>query len=447
MTSANELFSIGVRKNVLFLETLLGNSWRLRVGLALAVVAGAGMWVYTNQILKAYQVADAAARDRPRGNLSDLYPRWLGARELLLHGRDPYSTDITREIQVGYYGRPLDSTRPNDPKDQQGFAYPVYVAFLLAPTVKMPFAIVQWGFFGLLVIFTAASVVLWLRALGWRISTTAILLWIALTLGSFPAIQGLKLQQITLLVATLLAGAMSALAGGYFVLSGVLLALAGIKPQLVALPALFLCIWTLGNWRERQKFFWSFASTMLLLVLGGEILLPGWIAKFRASSADYWRYTGGGRSVLDVELTPMWGHLASAALICMLLYFVWRLRRVEVKSSAFGWLLALTLATTLMVIPMFAPYNQVLLVPVAMAMVRTIRSLCQTKWSRLFVGLTALSVFWPWIAAVVLVSALFFLPGPYVQRAWAVPLFTNFVTPTLMLALVLLARKPMMEAE
>ena len=109
------------------------------VTLALAVVASASTWFYVNRILRAQQIADAAIHDRPRGNLSDLYPRWLGARELLQHGRNPYSAEITREIQQGYYGRPLDPARADDPKDQQGFAYPVYVVFLLAPTVDLPF--------------------------------------------------------------------------------------------------------------------------------------------------------------------------------------------------------------------------------------------------------------------------------------------------------------------
>ncbi|MGD1006096.1 MAG: hypothetical protein ABR980_02565, partial [Ignavibacteriaceae bacterium] len=33
---------------------------------------------------------------------SDLYPRWLGSREALLHHRDPYGADVTREIQTGF---------------------------------------------------------------------------------------------------------------------------------------------------------------------------------------------------------------------------------------------------------------------------------------------------------------------------------------------------------
>jgi hypothetical protein len=73
--------------------------------LVLAAVAAASMWFYVDRILVGYQVADAAAHERPRGNLSDLYPRWLGARELLLHQRNPYGDDIAIEIQKGYYRR------------------------------------------------------------------------------------------------------------------------------------------------------------------------------------------------------------------------------------------------------------------------------------------------------------------------------------------------------
>jgi len=67
--------------------------------LALAVLVSASTWFYMNRILRAEQVDEAAAHNRPRGNLSDLYPRWLGARELLLRGRNPYSVEITHEIQ------------------------------------------------------------------------------------------------------------------------------------------------------------------------------------------------------------------------------------------------------------------------------------------------------------------------------------------------------------
>jgi hypothetical protein len=406
------------------------------------------MWFYTQWILKPAQVADAAAHDRPRGNLSDLYPRWLGARELLLRGCDPYAADITREIQTGYYGRPIDASRPDDPKDQQGFAYPVYVVFVLAPTVKLPFAVVQRGFFWLLVMLTAASVLLWLRAVDWRISRSAAFLWMVLALGCFPAIQGFRLQQLTLMVAALLALALCALAEGHFAFAGVLLAFAAIKPQLAALPIAMLCIWSLGNLRERQRLLWGGGITTLVLVAGGEVLLPGWISKFRAASAGYWRYTGGGRSVLDVELTPVLGRIVSAVLVAVLFYFAWRLRRAEVRSCDFGWLLALTLATTLMVIPMFALYNQVLLLPVFMVIARGVRPLWESgRVSRFFVVATALTVLWPWLAAAGLLAALLFVPAPVVQKAWALPIFTSFAIPTVTLGLVLIGRKALRGSE
>src|SRR6266566_2986438 len=113
------------------------------IGLLIALLLAGSMLWYVQNLLIPYQQADAALHGRPRGNLSDLYPRWLGTRELLLHHRNPYSAEVTREIQIGYYGRPLDADRAEDPKDQQGFAYPVYVAFFLAPTSFFSFAIVK----------------------------------------------------------------------------------------------------------------------------------------------------------------------------------------------------------------------------------------------------------------------------------------------------------------
>src|ERR1700683_855688 len=156
-----------------------------------AALAAASMWFYVDRILVSYQVADSAAHQRPRGNLSDLYPRWLGARELLLHHRNPYGDDMTAEIQKGYYGRELDPARPDDPRDRQGFAYPVYVVFVLAPLIGFHFHVVQIFFYWLLAGLTAASVWLWLKALRWELPLLAVAACIAFTLGSFPAVQGI----------------------------------------------------------------------------------------------------------------------------------------------------------------------------------------------------------------------------------------------------------------
>src|ERR1700693_2112084 len=293
------------------------------------------MWIYVQCVLVPYQRADAVAHGRPRGNLSDLYPRWLGARELLLHHRDPYSNDVTREIQAGYYGRPLDPARPDDPKDQQGFAYPVYVVFLLAPTTTLPFSAVQAGFRSLLLIITIATVPLWLRALRWRPSRTTTSMLIVLAIGSFPALQGIKLQQLSLVVSGLIALCAVLLTSGHLLLAGIVLAMATIKPQLVWPLAAWLILWTISDWRRRQRFLWGFILTVAALLGGAEYLLPGWLTKFRQAISAYRQYTGGAGSLLDVLVTPGWGRAISGLILLALAAVCWRLRRGAGGGGAF----------------------------------------------------------------------------------------------------------------
>jgi Glycosyltransferase family 87 len=217
------------------------------VRLGLALLFAGSMLFYVQRILIPYQQRDAELHNRPRGNLSDLYPRWLGARELLLHGRDPYSPEITREIQTGFYGRPLDPASPEDPMDEQRFVYPVYVAFLLTPTVGLSFDLVQTAFLWLLVVLTAASVPLWLEFLQWRLAAGGVLLAVLLVLGSFPVVQGVKLQQLSLLVGFLLALSAALLVRGHLFSSGILMAIAMIKPQLVIAVAGWLFLWAISD--------------------------------------------------------------------------------------------------------------------------------------------------------------------------------------------------------
>ena len=134
-----------------------------------ALLSMAGMWIYASRVLVPLQMHEAAKHDRPRGNLSDLYPRWLGARELLLHGRDPYSRRGHPRNSSGLLRSPARPARPDDPHDEQGFAYPVYVVFCLAPTIHCLSPLSSEGFFWLLVVLTCAStVLLWLRVLRWQ---------------------------------------------------------------------------------------------------------------------------------------------------------------------------------------------------------------------------------------------------------------------------------------
>jgi hypothetical protein len=416
----------------------LQKSLRSVVGFGLAFVMSASTWFYMNRILRTYQLAEAAAHDRPRGNLSDLYPRWLGARELLLHGRNPYSTEITREIQRGYYGRPIDKSRPYDPKDEQGFAYPAYVVFLLAPTVRLPFNTVQIGFRWLLFGSAVVSVLLWLRVLRWQASCSAKLIFVVLMLGWLPMVQGIKLQQLSLLVAVLLAACGACLAGEWLFLGGGLLALATIKPQLAWPLVFWLSVWATAEWRSRRKFVFGFALTMALLLGGADFVLPGWLGMFVEGISRYHQYTQN-QSVLTVLFGLIIGRILGLISVLACAVCIWKMRGESASQAAFGRCFALVLALTVLIVPMSALYNQVLLAPAILALVKS-------AWDKDPVlpaiqrarTIGALLVAWPWIATLALGLVFLWLTPGWLERVWPAPLYSSLDIPIFVFGLALL---------
>jgi len=406
------------------------------------------MWFYVIGILRARQITEAEAKQIPRGNLSDLYPRWLGARELLLHHRNPYGDDITIEIQYGYYGRKLDPGRPNDPKDRESFAYPVYVVFLLAPLIAIPFPTLMIVFYWALVLLTAASVWLWLRVLRWRLPLIVVATCVALLLGSFPAVQGIKLQQLSLLVAALLAGSAACVASGFLFGGGALLALATIKPQLAWPLIAWLLLWAVGDWRRRRKLIFGFGLMMALLLGGAEIILPGWWRMFAHAVGQYRQYTQS-ESVLEVMLNEIFGSMASGtvgsicgqvlALIAVLACgpVLWKLRRQPSDASGFSAATALALALTVLVVPMYAPYNQVLLLlPILLLIRERAVFMSHSRGRRLAYQLGALVVGWQWVASLGLTVTYWLVSRDLALGGWELPFFATFALPVWLFALI-----------
>ncbi len=413
----------------------------------LAALAAASMWFYVDQILVGYQIQEAAAHERPRGNLSDLYPRWLGARELLLHHRNPYGNDITLESQMGFYGRLLDSAKSNDPKDQEGFVYPVYVVFLLAPVIGLGFHEVQIFFHWLLLGLTAASVWLWLWGLRLRLPMLAVAIAVALMLGSAPAVQGIKLQQLSLLVAALLAGSVACVAGGFLFCGGVLLALATIKPQLAWPLVAWFLLWTVGEWRARRKLALGFGLTMALLLAGAEIILPGWWRMFAEAIGKYHQYTHN-QSVLEVMVNGIFGSFAggtvgrlggqvlSAIAVLACVPVLWKLRREGAETSGFSVATALVLALTVLVIPMYGPYNQVLLLPPILLLIRERAFMSHSRVRRLAYGIGAILLGWQWIASLGLTLIYLLASRAWALGGWKWPFFATFALPVWVFALM-----------
>lgn len=425
-----------------------GFSVRSILFLLIAILCGVSVWFYADWILIPHQAKDAAEHGRPRGNLSDLYPRWLGAQELLLHHRNPYGYDVTVEIQKGYYGRALDPARLNDPKDLQAFAYPAYVVFLLAPLIWFSFHCVQGFFHWFLLLVTTGSVMLWLRIFRWRLPLIPATAAIALTIGSIPVMQGVKLQQLSVLVAALMAISVACISEGYFSVGGALLALATIKPQLAWSLAAWLILWAINDWRRRRNFVFGFGLAMALLLAGAEILLPGWLVMFLNAVGQYHQYTQN-QSVIEVGLKLIVGpssavnlvHVVALALsalaVVLCVPVFWHLRKEDANNAGFGYATALALALAVLVVPMYAPYNQILLLPAILILARECKVFARPAGKSLYSTGVALLA-WPWAASLSLTVIYLFVSPERALARWTVPLFSTFGLPIVAFALTLL---------
>jgi hypothetical protein len=377
---------------------------------------GFASWRYGNHVWK--------------GHPGDIYQRWLGSRELLLNGRNPYGDEVTEEIQIGLNGHKYDSRRD---RAEQRFYYPVYVVFLMAPTVRLPFPVVKELFAILLLVLTAVSVPLWLDFLQWRITPMQQFLVIVLTLASMPALQGIYLQNLGLLVSALIAGGCFAARRGWLILAGSLLAFSTIKPHLVLPLAGCLFIWSMGGWSERRKLVWSFLLSMAVLILAGELILPGWVTQCLRGILVY-PEKSNGVSPLQLAFTRPLGLLLALPVMAGTVYLSWRLRRAPAFSAQFCLMVIAVLAATLVVTPSLVPYSDLQLLPAVLLLLKERKEIWGLgRWARHTLVAALSLVAWPYVATVFLAVIASVLPS-LASRLWVAPLAVMPILPLFLVA-------------
>ena len=300
---------------------------------------------------------------------------------------------------MAFYGRPIVQSydQPRDKIiDEQRFAYPIYVVFLLAPTVQLPFATVEAWALPLLMTLTALTVMVWTRVLKWHASWASVAAIVFFVLGTPQLVQGLRMRQLGLLVSCLLALATWCLIQNYLTAAGVLLAVSTIKPQMVALPIAWFLIWAAGNFRERWRFLAAFGGTLSVIAAAGEWLDPGWIRDFVAGMAAYRKYVRFP-PLSEVFLGTTLGTVASGAIVFGLLVFAWKNRQARSESVEFTSTLSAFLLGAALALPLLRPFNQVLLLLPALMILRDWKRLPQP--SR---GVCTLVLAWPWITELAL---------------------------------------------
>lgn len=245
-------------------------------------------------LLLAYSVYSVFTSQVPSSN--DFYSRWRGTRALLLEGKDPYSEEVTLEIQQGMYGRPA-----REDEDQVAFAYPLYVALFVLPFSFFSYAQAQALWLSGLVFLTLGTVIIILKTFDWEPSPRGLLALSLWCLLLYPTARSIVLGQFTILVLALVAMALWAVQRGRDLLAGCSLALATIKPQMVLLLIPFLLLWGL-RWR-RYRIPGGFLAVTGILLLLSSFLLPTWTISFIKGLSQYQAYTSaytGGRSPLRI---------------------------------------------------------------------------------------------------------------------------------------------------
>lgn len=396
------------------------NKLRTWLWLVVALLFAGGMWNYVFQIWSFGQFS----------RFSDLYAPWWATHEVVLHHRDPYTVSVAHEIQTFIYGAPSVGSFAGDPEEiAGGFAYPIHATFFLVPTIWLDFPTVQilcaWIFGGLV----AGSVLLWLHSLKWRPSALGQLLIVICVLGSFPAAQAVKLRNLTVLAAFLIAWALAALSREHLVLAGALLAAATFKPQFVVLLIPWLGIWTFADWKQRRALATSFASSMVVLILCGEMLVRGWVAKFVRIASAYHQYTFS-HSLLDLWLPRPMSWVATCLAIALAGVLCFQRRKSLGGTQDFARVCAWMLSLTVLVIPTLAPHAQLLLVPGYIVIIRYRKDIWQFgKWPRLLFVLACVLPLWESCAALALNIVMLRLPIPKVHKFWLIVLYPSPLMP------------------
>jgi hypothetical protein len=397
---------------------------------------GVGMFVYLQWV----GYPDARQRMGSTGLAPDdgvgLFPPWYASRELLLKGRDPYSSEIAAEIQQRVYGRPALVAEASLSRDEHRFAYPLYVSLLLAPLVWLPFEQAQVVIIVALAAVTAASVVWWLKGLGVTASRRWTLLGVLAIFGSLAVQQGLHLQQLGMMVAALLAAAVASSTAGKHYCAGALLGLATMKPHLAAGVTAWMLLWSVGDLRARRGVLVGFAGTMAVLLGGAALLVPDWITRWMGVVMLYPDYTGS-QSLVGAMFGKL-GAAVSMAAVAALVYTWWRWRKTESASADYRRVLLITIGVQMLLIPTWIGHNQVLLVPIALiAAMHAPQLWASGVWSRAVLAMCVATVAWERLtaAALSLLKAAGMLQSP-APAVVALPVYPLFLFPFLALLLV-----------
>lgn len=413
------------------------------VVLALAIV-GAPSMIYYHLALFIPRSHEMAAASGLGGGYSwgnDFHPVWLTARQALLEHTDPYSPEMTRQLQTGVFGRALDPHNPHDPPAQyREYAYPAITALVMWPAALIPFPELRILLAVLLPLLIIITLGLWGRALEWQLSATWFSVIVVLTLTSYQMLEALFAEQLGLFAALFLAGSALAIREERFMLAGALSSLTLMKPEASSLAVFYLLLWSFSA-RRRARFWQGFAIVSFALLTASLLIWPHWIFEWIHVVLGYNRYAMPPLiQVLLGKSAPAYvGRSISVGFIAAAVFLAWRYRTSSQHSPRFWLTLSLILATTsVAVLPGQAIYDHTILLPgIFLVLIHRQRLAAAGRVSHILLYAGALVLFWPWIMSPVVLILHHWLPSAVSDSSLlALPIRSAVSLPFAVLALL-----------
>lgn len=297
----------------------------------------------------------------------DFFIPWKASQEMLFHGRNPYSDEVTALIQIGISGHVFGP----EVADRLSFNYPLYDALLLAPFTPLPYPLVE-AIWNVINQFALVALVWQLTKFsGWQPRSRVkigLYLWAFIFYGCIFTIGYGQYTILTVLAVIVGARLLQNDRNGW---AGVILALALFKPQTSAILVGILLFWCLLHYRERWKALLSFGISFGLMLILPLLWLPDWIGEWLASSAYRRLHPGmysGAEEFFHVFLGIGWnsvfipGAIIAGLLILGLLWLGWQLGP-NLNQWRYLHLLSLAGLITLVALPQYGGANDMVLYP------------------------------------------------------------------------------------
>lgn len=340
-------------------------------------------------------------------HIFDFAQRWHGARALLFEQRNPYSREVTDEIQMVLAGRPLA------PEEcQQGFLYPPFLAFTI-PHFVLPYKLGLSVWIVTLQVLLVAATWLIVRCTNEGGGTSlAHLLLLTLAAVTFHySILNLAFGQFSILVLFWVVATWWLWNRGQFLLAGIALTQVASKPQLALLLIPLWLLLAVG--RRRWRFVVGFGAAMALLLALPFFFVGNWIPAFLE----------GLREAINTCQMPVYEGTNIGARLGVFVALAGGLFALTLVSPRrwqgrqLGYLLSLGIATTLFGTPFTHGYDLVLaLLPLLYGLL-VLREL-KGKGARLLeIAFWATLTILPWLLWILVPS-----PQLKVLERWLFPL-------------------------